>query len=128
MKSPAPVTGRERSCAQCRATYRAPRSSSRFCSTACRVRHHRDGPPSDIPADGLFYELLNRLGYAGQIGPVNRKDPRPPVYGLTVPRAHAVAEWNSRYPEAAMADAVFKKRLKDRGIHDYDEWPVKQGR
>jgi len=35
----------QRACASCRAAYRAKRATSRFCSTACRMRSHRRAQP-----------------------------------------------------------------------------------
>jgi hypothetical protein len=56
-------------------------------------------------------------------GQVNSKDPRPPVYGLTVPRSTALAELNGRFPSAFMSEGEFRLELKALGFVDYDEDP-----
>ena len=50
--------------------------------------------------------------YAGQITGANTRNPRPAVFGLTVPTAMAREEWNDWNPEAALTEAAFTARLK----------------
>ena len=120
------IAGRERTCAQCGTLYRAPRATSRFCGDVCRKRNHRGSPTADAKATSLVYRWLLRRGYAGQIGPVNSRDPRRSVYGLTVHRHLALAEWNSWNPGASMTDEAFKDCLRDLGLIGYHEEPVRK--
>lgn len=115
--------GRERICAQCTTTYRAPRASSLYCSPACRLRSHRGTPSTDGKALDLLRRWLLRRSYAGQIGPVNNRNPRPAVYALTVPRALALNEWNGWNPGAAMSEDEFRQKLKELHFLDANEEP-----
>ena len=45
----------------------------------------------------MLRKRLAHLGFLGPIGPWNTKNPRPTVYGLTVPVSHALDEINARY-------------------------------
>lgn len=93
----APTTatqGRERSCDHCGATYRAIRSTSQFCSDACRQAKARGVNPR---ADEILLKRLQHLGFVGHVGPYRPKAGQPPVYALTVPSAYALAEINARY-------------------------------
>jgi hypothetical protein len=103
--------GRERTCAQCSGTYRAPRATSRYCSPRCRQRGHRGASDTDGKTLDLFRRWLLRRTYAGQIGPVNRRDPRPPVYALTVPSAFVLEEWSTWNPGASMTSEAFATAL-----------------
>jgi hypothetical protein len=109
--------GRERSCEQCSATYKAPRASSRFCSPACRKRAHRGSAGTDTKTEDLLRRWLLRRSYAGQIGPSNRRDPRRPVYALTVPCQFVLEEWNGWNPGASMTGPAFSKSLERLGIY-----------
>lgn len=67
------LRGRERTCAQCGAVYRSPRSST-YCGNACRCRAKRGYSPkvtAPVGAAGLSVvgKALLRLGMAGSIGP-----------------------------------------------------------
>jgi hypothetical protein len=115
--------GRERTCAQCSAVYRAPRASSRYCSDRCRKRAQRGTPDTDGQTLDLLRRWLLRRSYAGQIGPVNRKDPRPAVYALTVPRALALDEWNRWNPGASLTEPAFASSLDRLGINGPDYVP-----
>jgi len=145
---PALTLGREQSCKQCGSTYRAKRSTSVFCSTACRNQAFRGAEPSTPDADDILLKRLTFIGVLGQIGPVNSRDPRPATYGLTVPRSYALAEYNDRYnrptglsPKQAsmtlaealaaktvkhrpdMTDTEFLSALRRLGIYGFDESP-----
>lgn len=120
--------GRERTCEQCAATYRAPRSTSRFCSPACRKRAHRGTATTDTRTQDLLHRWLLRRSYAGQIGPWNSRNPRRPVYALTFPRALALAEWNGWNPGASMTDEAFASSLATLGIFGPDYEPVHKRR
>jgi hypothetical protein len=115
--------GRQRTCAQCTATYRAPRATSRYCSPACRKRAHRGTATTDHKSLDFLRRWLLRRTDAGQIGPVNRRDPRARVYALTVPRGLAVEEWNRWNPGASMTDCAFASSLDELGIFGPDYEP-----
>jgi len=108
--------GRERTCRQCTTIYRAPRATSRFCSPACRKRSHRGSATTNQKSQELLQRWLLRRSYAGQIGPVNRRDPRPPVYALTMPRGLVLEEWNVWNPGASMTESAFASSLNGLGI------------
>jgi len=68
--------------------------------------------------------LLLRLGFAGQIGPVNARDPRPAVYGLTVPRSTAYEELRRLYDRrgwGVLSELEFTAELKAHSIIGYGE-------
>jgi len=118
--------GRERICAQCNDTYRAPRVSSLYCSAKCRLRAHRGTEVTEGKTLDLLRRWLLRRNYAGQIGPVNRRDPRPPVYALTVARAFALGEWNGWNPGAAMTEEAFASALDGLAIYGPDYMPPRK--
>lgn len=115
--------GRERICAHCSAAYRAPRRSSLYCSAKCRLRAHRGTEDTNSNALDLLRRWLLRRTYAGQIGPANRRDPRAPVYALTVSRAFALGEWNGWNPGAAMTEEAFASALDGLAIYGPDYMP-----
>lgn len=117
---PTAPTGRERSCVQCSTTYRAPRSTARYCSDRCRKRSQRGAEETNDRTLDLLRRWLLHCSYAGKIAPVNRRDPRPPVYALSVPYAHALGEWNTWNPGASMTDTAFVAALKQLDIHGPD--------
>jgi hypothetical protein len=119
-----PTTGRERECAQCGSVYRAARASSVYCSATCRKRAQRGAPPVDNRTADLLRRWLLRRSYAGQIGPTNSRDPRPPVFGLTTPRALALEEWNRWNPGASMTDDAFVAMLSGLTILDMHAQPA----
>jgi hypothetical protein len=149
---PALTVGREQTCKQCGTLYHAIRSTSVYCSTACRNQAFRGVVPSNPDADDILLKRLTAMGYVGKIGPVNSRDPRSEVYGLTVPRSYALAELNARYnrptglsPKQAsmtlaealaakpekhfpdMTDTDFLSALRRLDIYGFDEQP-KRGR
>jgi hypothetical protein len=107
------TVGREQSCDQCGATYRARRSTSRYCTPACRQRAHHGSPGSSPEKANTVHGWLLRRGFAGKIGPVNRRDPRPAIYGLTVPRSHALAEFNHEHRAPIMRPGEYRLSLRD---------------
>jgi hypothetical protein len=117
------LRGRERACAQCNAVYRSPRATSRYCTPKCRKRAHRGTEDTDGKTLDLLSRWLLRRTYAGQIGPTNRRDPRAPVYALTVPRAFALGEWNGWNPGAAMTEEAFASALDRLDVHGPDYTP-----
>lgn len=123
-----PTTGRERECAQCGSVYRAARATSVYCSDTCRKRAQRGALPIDNRLADLLRRWLLRRSYAGQIGPTNGRDPRPAIFGLTVPRALAMEEWNRWNPGAAMTDETFQSILSGLSIHDIHSQPERAQR
>lgn len=123
VEAPASPTGRERHCAQCSTAYHAPRATSLYCSPRCRKRAHRGHEDTDSRTLDLLRRWLLRRTYAGKIGPVNGRDPRAPIYALTVPRSLAMEEWNGWNPGASMTDAAFVAALDQLGIHGVDYVP-----
>ena len=105
-------SGRERLCAPCGTTYTAHRSTSRYCSPACRKRASR-GTESYAFDLGALRKALHLLGFAGPIGQSSQ-------WGLTVPRSHALAEVNTRWPPA-MTEDEFSACLKALNIIGYEE-------
>lgn len=119
--------GRERTCEQCSSFYRAARATARYCSPVCRKRAHRGSATTDARSLDLLRRWLLRRSYAGKIGPVNSRNPRAPVFALTVPRAVTLEEWNSWNPGAAMTEPAFATSLERLGIFGPDyEPPHKQ--
>lgn len=120
------AASREQTCQQCSASYRAQRASSRYCGGTCKKRAQRGVPPVNRQRMSVVLALLLRLSLAGQIGPVNNRDPRPAVYGLTVPRFHAFATlcgiFNSK-GWGVLSEAEFAAELKGQNIIAYDEAP-----
>ena len=55
-----------RHCEQCNIAYSARRSTSRFCSTACRVANHRDSPKKDRSPRNPLRRWLEGHAYAAQ--------------------------------------------------------------
>jgi hypothetical protein len=105
MKTTAARVGRERTCNQCGAVYRSPRSTSLYCSTPCRKKAARGTAPTGGPRSGpetwhLVSRLLLRLGFIGRVGPLSRRDQSPPVYALLVDPdatyAEAACQYNQR--------------------------------
>lgn len=100
-KTPARV-GRERTCTQCGAIYRAPRNSSRYCSNACRMKAKRGTAPTGGPKaapDGftIITKALLIAGYVGKIGPTSSRSKDAPCYALLVPFEHALEELSFQF-------------------------------
>ena len=110
--SPTATPGTERTCLQCATPYRAPRATSRYCAPPCRLKAHRGATPSTPKETDLLRRWLLGRSYAGQITGANKRNPRPPVFGLTVPTAMAREEWNDWTPDAPLSEAAFNDRLK----------------
>ena len=75
----------ERTCQQCGIAYQPARKDARFCSAACRVRHHRGSPKADAKAASTLRSWLVKRGYASQHGRTLR---------LTTPVAFVLDELN----------------------------------
>lgn len=89
--------GRERECVQCGTIYRSLRSSSFYCSPACRKKANRGTAPTAAARSGPAYwgaipKALYRLGLIGQVGPFRKQDTSPPVFMLLVECAAAYEE------------------------------------
>jgi hypothetical protein len=105
--------GRERLCAPCGTIYKAHRSTSLYCSSACRKRASR-GSESYAFDLGALRNALRLLGFAGPIRQGSAQ------WGLTVPRSYALAEINTRWPPA-MTEEEFAACLKALDIIGYEE-------
>lgn len=119
--------GREQSCAQCSAIYRAKQTNSRYCSRRCIVRAQRGAVPTSAKPKSVILSLLLRLSMVGNIGPVNCRDPRPAVLGLTVPRSYAFVELSALFDRkgwGVLSEAEFAAELKAHGVAAYDEAPA----
>lgn len=119
--------GRERACAQCGTVYRSPRNSSRYCSTACRMKACRGTAPTGGPKSGPAFfspivKVLLRLGFVGQIGPVSMRCSEPAAYALTVERKHAYDEVRAFFDYKGwgiITEAEFFAAIKADGIQGY---------
>ena len=116
---PTTPSGTPRTCQQCATSYRAPRATSRYCAAPCRLKAHRGVTPSAPKETDLLRRWLVHRSYAGQINAANKRNPRPAVYGLTVPTDMAREEWNDWNPEAALSETAFITRLKAIEITPY---------
>lgn len=105
--------GRERICAPCGTTYRAQRSTSRYCSPSCRKRASRGTECHSFDL-GALRNVLRLLGFAGPIKAGSEQ------WGLTVPRSYALHEINTRWPPA-MTEEEFSGCLKALGVAGYEE-------
>ncbi|MDE2563791.1 MAG: hypothetical protein KGL48_16240 [Sphingomonadales bacterium] len=106
--------GRERSCVQCGAVYRSPRSNSLYCGNACRMKAKRGtAPTTGHSAMSVIGKLLLYLGYAGPVSHAS------PVYALTIDDSHALAEMQgifSRKGWGFLSEDDFWQALSDDGI------------
>ena len=120
--------GRERHCTQCSTAYRAPRSTSRYCSTACRSKAYRGTAPAgalSISCMCPIGKMLLKMDFAGAIGPASSRDPGPTVYGLTVPNANACAEVRGIFDQKGwgnLSEAEFDQALLTNGIQSYNTY------
>ncbi|WP_157726858.1 hypothetical protein [Qipengyuania flava] len=117
--------GRERTCTQCRTTYRSPRNSSRYCSNACRMKAKRGTAPKADPKGGPdgFSIITKALLIAGFVGPITRASSKAqPVYALTVPFEHALDELSFQFNRKGwgyVSRAEFTEALRVDGIEDF---------
>lgn len=119
--------GRERTCTQCGATYRSPRNSSRFCSTACRQKANRGTAPTGGPKAGpdnwsMITKVLHKVGFVGCIGPASTRSTTAPTYALLVPYDHAFEElsFNFQRLDWGIVDKEeFNTALRRDGIKPY---------
>ncbi|QIG53898.1 hypothetical protein G6N82_06780 [Altererythrobacter sp. BO-6] len=96
MNTPAARKGRERTCNQCGAVYRSPRTSL-YCSTPCRKKAGRGtaptgGPKASPSSFSPITKALHLTGYIGRVGPLSARDQSQPVYALVVDPNEAYAE------------------------------------
>ena len=123
-----PGKGRERNCTQCSSAYRAPRSSSRYCSTACRSKAYRGTAPTgalSISRMCPIGRLLLKMDFAGAIGPASSRDHGPTVYGLTVPTAYACSEVRDIFNQKGwgnLSEAEFDQAPLTNGIQSYNTY------
>lgn len=109
---------RDVNCGSCGVTFRASRSDARFCSQRCRQRVRRK--PRDFRGGLIAKALRTSRLLVGKVAPSYSIGSRPPVYGLLVPRAVALAELNGflALPEP-LTDAELTATLKAEGFLDY---------
>ncbi|RIV89590.1 hypothetical protein D2V17_05840 [Aurantiacibacter xanthus] len=115
--------GRERTCTQCGATYRSPRNSSLYCSPACRKKANRGSTPTAGPKAGpaTFSPITKALLVAGYVGPITGSKSEP-VYALTVPFDHALAELSYQFNRKGWGNVSreeFAEALRSDGIQDF---------
>jgi hypothetical protein len=98
---------------------------------AARGTAPRTGPNAD-PADPSTFtvisKLLLRIGFAGQVGPWNAKNPRKPSYGLLVPHGYALAEAQlifNRKGWGLLSEHEFNAALITDGIEAYQKADAK---
>lgn len=89
--------GRERTCHQCGTVYRSIRSTSLYCTPACRKKAARGtaatgGPKAGPDTWGPITRALRIGGYVGRIGPLSSRSTQPITYGLLVDPDTARAE------------------------------------
>lgn len=115
--------GRERECTQCGTTYRSSRSSSLYCSPACRKKAHRGTAPKAGPASwGVIPKALYTLTYIGQVGPGSSLDTSPPEYALLVESEAAyegLADIFNRKGWGVLSRQEFDSALRDDGIRPF---------
>lgn len=119
--------GRERTCTQCGAVYRSPRSTSRFCSPACRKKAARGTAPTGGPKAGpagwsYITKALVLCDFVGLIGPANARSSAPPEYGLLVPFERALDELSYQFNRKGFGYVgrdEFGEALKRDGIRSF---------
>lgn len=118
--------GRERNCTHCGATYRSPRSSSLYCSNACRMKAKRGTAPTATSCGPAGWspitKALHLAGYIGCIGPVSALSKAAPVYALTVPYELALDELSFQFNRRGwgyVRKEEFDDALRRDGIVDH---------
>ncbi|WP_070158130.1 hypothetical protein [Sphingobium phenoxybenzoativorans] len=107
---PAITVGREKNCEQCGSTYRAKRSTSRFCTDTCRQSKRRGVDPRK---DEILFKRLSHMGLVGQTGPW-KPGKGETVHALLAPATYALDELNARYNRpTAISKTVASMSLKD---------------
>lgn len=122
MNTTAARKGRERTCNQCGAVYRSPRTSL-FCSNACRLKAKRGTAPTGGPKAGpeSFSPITKALyltGYVGRLGSQNQ-----PIYALVVDPNEAYAELAYQFDRKGwgiVSRDEFDSDLKANGIHGFN--------
>lgn len=122
--NPETTTGRERFCVQCGTTYKSKRSTSSYCSTACRKKGHRGTPPKVLRSSqwSLITTALHKVGYVGISGPASKRSDAPVTYSLTVPPEHAYGELSlerERRGMPAVPRDEFSEALRKDGIESF---------
>lgn len=122
--NPETTTGRERICAQCGTIYKSKRSTSTYCSTACRKKWHRGTPPKVSRSDqwSIITKALHKVGYIGVSGPASKRNDAPVTYSLTVPPEHAHGELSLERHRRGMplvSREEFSEALRKDGIESF---------
>ena len=116
--------GRERTCTQCRATYRAKRSTSTYCSTSCRQKGNRGTPPTVLKTGrwSPVTKALHLVGYVGISGPASKRSNATTTYSLTVPFDHAFSELSYQFNRKGWGNVSreeFSEALRSDGIEAF---------
>lgn len=116
-------TGRERTCAQCTAVYRAPRSSSLYCTPACRKKANRGTAPTVSPKAGVagFSVITKALSLTGYVGRVSGGKTAP-VHALLVPYEAAFEELSYQFNRkgwGCITRDEFAEALRSDGIQGF---------
>ena len=119
------LTGRERICTQCGATYRAQRSTSTYCSQPCRQKGNRGTPAKGLKTSqwSPITKALHKVGYIDMSGPASSRINAPKTYSLTVPHDHAYSELSHHFNRkgwGTVSPEEFRKALRTDGIQPSD--------
>ena len=116
--------GRERTCTQCGATYRAKRTTSVYCSTSCRQKGNRGTPAKALKTSrwSPITKALQKVGYVGISGPASSRINAPTTYSLTVHPEHAYSELSYHFSRKGWGNVSreeFSEALRKDGIEAF---------
>lgn len=116
--------GRERTCTQCGATYRAKRNTSVYCSTSCRQKGNRGTPAKGLKTSqwSPITKALHKVGFIGISGPASSRINAPTTYSLTVPPEHAYSELSYHFSRKGWGNVSreeFSEALRSDGIEAF---------
>lgn len=122
--NPETPTGRERICVQCGTTYKSKRSTSTYCSTACRKKGNRGTPPKVLKVNqwSIITKALHKVGYIGISGPASNRSNAPTTYSLMVSPDHAYSELSYHFNLkgwGCVTEEEFSKALRADGIESF---------
>ncbi len=119
--------GRERTCNQCGAVYRSPRSSSLYCSTPCRKKAGRatapTGPKAGPAGWGPIPRALYLTGYIGRIGPSHKRSDALASYAMLVDAETAFTELAHQFNRKGwglVSREEFGSSLRSAGVQGYN--------
>ena len=116
--------GRERTCTQCGSTYRAKRTTSVYCSTSCRQKGNRGTPAKVLKTSqwSPITKALQKVGYVGISGPLDKTSEAPKTYSLTVPYDLAYSELSYHFGRKGWGNVSreeFAEALRTDGIEAF---------